>query len=54
MYFLSFKEIIHAYLLKRSMTHDKNLTPLLNFHINCISERSAPQLLSINEELTLF
>ena len=48
--FLSFKETTHAYLLKLSMTHNKNLIPLLNLLINCISAKSTPQILSLNEE----
>ena len=32
----------HAYLLKISITHDKNLIPLKNLLVNCISARSAP------------
>ena len=46
-HFLSFKGIIHVYSLKILITHDKNLNPLLNLLINCISRRSAPQILSI-------
>ena len=42
--FLSFKGTTHAYLLKISTTHNKNLTPLLYLLINCISARSAPQI----------
>ena len=30
-----------------SITHNKNLNPLFNLLINCISTRSAPQTLSI-------
>ena len=32
------------------MRHNKNLNPLLNLHISCISARSAPEILSINGE----
>ena len=35
------------------MTHDKNLAHLLNLLINCISAKSAPQTLFLNEEQTL-
>ena len=34
------------------ITHDKNLNRLLNLIINCISERSAHQILSIKDECT--
>ena len=51
--FLSFKGITHAYLLKISIKHNKNLNPLLNLLINCLSARSAPQtLLPLNGEYT--
>ena len=33
-----------------SVTHNKNLNRLLNLLINCISARSAPQILSIKGE----
>ena len=51
--FLSFKGIIQAYLLKTSITHNKNLNPLLNLPINWISAKSAPQILSLNLEQTV-
>ena len=35
-----------------SITHNKNLNPLLNLLINCKSARSAPQILSIKDERT--
>ena len=35
-----------------STTHNKNLNPLLNLLINCISAKSAPQILSLNLEQT--
>ena len=35
-----------------SFTHNKNLNPLLNLLINCISARSAPQTLSIKGDCT--
>ena len=48
--FLSFKGKTHAYLLKLSMIHNKNLVPLLKLLINWIPGKSAPQILSLNEE----
>ena len=47
--FLFFKGITHAYLL----FHNKNLNCLLDLLINCISARSAPQILSIKGDRTL-
>ena len=35
-----------------SITHNKNLNPLLNLLINCISARSALQILSIKVQCT--
>ena len=35
-----------------STTHNENLNPLLSLLINCISARSAPQMLSIKAECT--
>ena len=35
-----------------SITHNNNLNPLLNLLINCISARSAPQILCIKGECT--
>ena len=35
-----------------SITHNKNLNPLLNLLINCISSKSAPQILSIKGDCT--
>ena len=35
-----------------TITHDKNLNPLLNLLINCISVRSVAQILSIKDECT--
>ena len=52
--FLSFKGTTQAYLLKISITHNKNVNPLLNLLINCISAKSAPQILSLNVEYTFF
>ena len=34
------------------MTHGKNLNPLLNLLINCISAKTAHQILSIKDERT--
>ena len=51
-FFLSFKGLTHAYLLKIPITHNKNLNNFLNLLINCISVRSAPQILSIKVERT--
>ena len=45
--FLSFKEITHAYLLSISVTHNKNVIPLFNLLINCISAKSPPERLFI-------
>ena len=50
--FLSFKGTTQAFLLKISITCNKNLNPLLNLLINCISAKSAPQILSLNVEYT--
>ena len=50
--FLSFKGTTQAYLLKISITHNKNLIPLLYLLNNCISAKSAPQILSLNVEYT--
>ena len=33
-----------------SIGHNKNLNPLLNLLINCVSAKSAPQILSLNLE----
>ena len=35
-----------------SIAHKKNINPLLHLLINCISIRSAPQILSINDDCT--
>ena len=40
---LSFKGTTQAYLLKISITHNKNLIPLLYLLINRISAKSAPK-----------
>ena len=47
---LSFKGIAHEYLLQMSIK--QNLNPLLNWLINCISARSAPQILSLQGKCT--
>ena len=36
-----------------SVTHSKNLHPLLNLLISCISTKSAPQILPIKGQCTL-
>ena len=41
------------YLLKISVTHNKKRIPSLNLFIICISDRSAPQILSIKDEYTV-
>ena len=51
MTFLYFKGIIHAYLLKMSIAH-QNLNALLNLLINCISAKSASQMVSIKDDCT--
>ena len=45
--FSGFKGVIHAYLLKISITYNKKRILLLDLLINWISARSAPQILSI-------
>ena len=50
--FLSFKGTTLAYLLKISITHNKNLLPLLYLLNNYISAKSTPQILSLNVEYT--
>ena len=50
MLFLSFKGTTHEYLLKRSITHNRNLIYLFYLLINYISAKSAPQILSSNGE----
>ena len=50
--FLFFKGTIQAYLLKISITYNKNINPSLNLLINCISAKSVPQILSLNVEYT--
>ena len=48
--FLSLTGTTHAYLLKISMTHNKNQKHLLCLLINCISVKSAPKVLSLKGE----
>ena len=50
--FLSFKGAAQAYSFKMSMTHNKNQNFLLYLLINCISARSAHQILSLKDEYT--
>ena len=40
----------YAYLLKRSIPHNKYLIPLLYFLDDLIAAKYAPQILSLNEE----
>ena len=51
--FLLFKGITYAYLQKMPITHNKNLNPLSNLLINCISAKSVPQIMSIKGDCTL-
>ena len=48
--FLFFAGAAHAYILKISRTHNKNWNPLLYLLINCVSARSAYQILSSKDE----
>ena len=50
--FLSFKVTNHAYLLNKSIAHNKYLIPLLYLLSDCISAKSLPQILSLNDEQT--
>ena len=50
--FLSFEGITQDYMLQISITHNKNLNPLLNLLINCICAKSAPQIFSIKNKCT--
>ena len=50
--FLFHKGVTHAYLLQKSVTHNKNWNCLLYLLINCISARLAPQILSKKRECT--
>ena len=49
-HFLPFKGTTPAYLLKLSITHNQNRIPLLNLLINCISAKSASQILSLKDD----
>ena len=51
-FFLFFKKIIHSCLLKIPITHRKGRNHKLKFIINCISARSATQILSITGKYT--
>ena len=53
MLFLSFNRTINAYLLKKLITNNENRISLLYLLINCISLRSASQMLSLKDEYTL-
>ena len=48
-----FKEAVHDYLLKVPMTYSEKQIPLFYLLINCISSRSAPQMLPLKHEYTL-
>ena len=50
--FLVLKGTTHVYLLLISIRHNENQNPWLNIRINCISERSALQLLFIKDKCT--
>ena len=39
-----------AYLLNKSITHNKYLIPLLYLLNDCIPAKSTPQILSLNDE----
>ena len=47
---VSFKGTTHTYLLKRSIARNKYLFPLFYLLNDCISAKSTPQMLSLNEE----
>ena len=47
---LSFIRIAHAYLLNKSIAHNKYLIPLLYLLNDCISAKPTPQILSLNDE----
>ena len=49
-----FKVSTHAYLLKRSIAHNKNLIPLLYLLNNCISAKSTPQILPLRMNKLFF
>ena len=48
LYFLSFKELTQAYLVKTSTSHDKYLKPRFLEDNDTISVKSAAQILSLN------
>ena len=52
--FLSFKRTTLGYLLKISIAHNKKHIPSLNLPNNCISAKSAPQVLSIKGKFFKF
>ena len=47
---MSFKGTTLAYLLKILITHNKKEISLINLLFNCVSARSAPQVMSIKNE----
>ena len=49
---MPFKVTAHAYLLKITVKHNKNRILLLNLLINCISAKSAPQIIFIKDDHT--
>ena len=51
--FLSFKRETQVYVLRASMTHNKNRYPLSYLLINCVSAKSASQLLFLKVKYTL-
>ena len=52
--FLIFQRNNPSIFTKNIVTNNKNLNPLLSLLINCISAKSAPQILSLNAEYTFF
>ena len=48
--FLSFTGATQAYLLNKSIAHNKYLVPLFYLLSDCISAKSTPQILSLNDE----
>ena len=50
--FLSFIGTTYAYLLNKSIAHNKYLIPLLYLLSDCISAKSTLQILSLNDEQT--
>ena len=49
---MSFKGTAQAYLLKILIKHNKKQIPLANLLNNCISAKSAPHMLSMQDECT--